>query len=194
MKRTKIFAVVGMILCFSILAITVNAEKEKPKQKINWVHGEVASISFEDMVKKADVIAEVKIIKLVEILKEQGMEGSKFLLKVKKYYKNNTENDDDIYVYQAGSPEWQFEQNPLLELGKSYVLFLDEVDSPYGKALIMIQEGYGRYNFVGDKQIQRQLPLLDKEKPLLFNEFEQQLKKELEIQSIYFISYPYRTG
>ena len=131
------------------------------------------------MVKKADIIAHVKVKRLEEVIPVDSMEGTKFHLKVNRYYKNRTVNSGEIFVYQAGSPKSQFKQNPLLKEGKEYILFLQEVDSPFGKALIMIQEGYGRYNFIDGDKVQRQLPLQIKNEPISYGEFVERLKMEL---------------
>lgn len=179
----------GSIIILSIslllLGFAYQTNTEQTKQKhITWRNGNLGSISFEEMVKQADIIAVVEIKGIMEIYEYEHDSLTKFQAIVRKYYKNDTSNNDSITFYQVGSPSIQYRQNPLLEENKNYILFLQEVDSAehgddFGRVLLMIQEGYGRYNFIDSDYVQRQMPINSSREKIPFIWFEQQLLEEM---------------
>ncbi|NGQ95937.1 hypothetical protein G3578_12295 [Brevibacillus sp. SYP-B805] len=164
-------------------------EFTQAKKDKEIIYGTTKARSLDDLVAESNIIAHVKILKLVDVFEDEGEQISKFQAKVKKYYKNNTDNNDaeEIYLYQLGSPDVDVVDNPLLEENKSYILFLKERDggSKYGKVLIMTGEGYGRYNVNGTNVIPQLVHLNESNEesnlsPVPLEDFEKKLDKKIK--------------
>ncbi|WP_088104441.1 hypothetical protein [Halalkalibacter urbisdiaboli] len=183
-KTLSLFSVFFLII--SIFSITVFANLDTEKKDIKWVKGSLPDTTLDELVEEADIIAKVKITELKSVIEEPDgfMSATVFGGKVKKYYENNTANEDDITLFQAGSPEWQFYENPLLEVGKTYILFLKEHDVPgEGKALAMVSEGYGRYLVENNKvkaHLKPKQSIFKEENLVDLGSFEEDFKKKIK--------------
>jgi hypothetical protein len=142
----------------TILILALNGFAQTPDVK--WRNGLLSAKTFEQLVTESDVIAHVKIMEPVAIYHYSNDDYTKFRAKVIKCYKNGGQNTEELFIYQVGSTEIQYRQNPLLETTKPYVLFLHNVIIPEEdrnyfdgeeKLLMMLGAGYGRYNIEGDQ-------------------------------------------
>ncbi|ELK39224.1 hypothetical protein [Brevibacillus agri] len=168
-STTIILSIVGVTAGVSFALQNSHSQADltvvKERKKFS---GQVPAITLDEAIEKSEIIAKLKITKLVKVHDEQGQKYSEFEAEVEKYYKDSSgKNNQYIHLYQHGSPEGDFIQNPLLEENKKYVLFLDEVDTgteEFGKALIMTNEGYGRFNIEGENLIAQLKHITDEEK------------------------------
>lgn len=133
----------------------------------------------------------MKVEKIVEILQEKGV--TKFQAKVLKYYKNETTNTDTIYIFQMATPKEQFRQNPILEVGKPYILFLREMQAPimeqatFGETvLLFVGEGYARFSIDHGKVMPHLVPRRQEQlkNPIPLRKFEDLLNHQLYSRSV----------
>ncbi len=139
-----------------LLSLTAFAAQ---KDEITWINGLLTPLTFEEVVNDSDLIVKVKVLERVETIHYEHDDVTKFRAEVKKTYKGNIDTDY-VEFYQAGAPERQYKQNPLLEEKKQYILFLNEVESPYGPAYLITGEGYGRFDLNNGK-VKQQLQSLN---------------------------------
>ncbi|MFY0546433.1 hypothetical protein [Brevibacillus sp. H7] len=174
----------------------VSAAKERKKH-----NGLLPAATIDEVITKSEIIAKLKITKLVKVHEEQGQQYSEFEAEVEKYYKDKTGKlSETVRFFQHGSPEADFIQDPLLEENKKYVLFLDEVDTgtqEFGKALIMTNGAYGRFNIDGDSVVAQLKHITDEEKragkrfqdekikpdPMKYSDFEKLLSEKMNKKS-----------
>jgi hypothetical protein len=161
-----------------------------PEEKV-VLNGDLPGMTFEEIISESDIIAKVKIEELVETYEVPGDHVTKFKAKVQKFYKNNANHDEYINFYFLGSPSRQYVQNPLLEVNKSYILYLTEKEVPQDdtifneqKILLLVNKGYGRFNIIND-EVSPQLELNDDkifktQGKLKLNNFDKVLKEKIE--------------
>lgn len=189
MKRLVILVSV-LIPLFLIIFFKTNANTS-PSTEINWINGNLPSKSFDGLVAESDIIAKVKVEEIREILQEKGV--TKFQVKVQKYYKNETTNTNTLYIFQMATPKEQFRQNPILEVGKPYILFLREMKVPkkeqptFGeKVLLFVGEGYARFSIDHGKVMPHLVPRQQEQlkNPIPLHKFEDLLNHQLYIRSV----------
>ncbi|MEW9673646.1 hypothetical protein [Ammoniphilus sp. 3BR4] len=189
MKRFFPLTSVLILLC---LIVMMNREtSSSPATEVNWINGNLPSKSFDGLVEESDIIAKVKIESIKEVHQEKGI--TNFQSKVLKYYKNKTTNTDIIHIFQAATPKEQFRQNPILEVGKSYILFLREMKVPkkeqpaFGeKVLLFVGEGYARFSIDHGKVMPFLVPRRQEQlkNSISLPQFEDLLRHQLYIRSV----------
>lgn len=120
------------------------------------------SLTLWEIANETEIIANLTVTDLVEVL-EVGDEhttfkNSIFKATVNHYLYNGLGYGQEIEVLQAGGPTGKFADDPLLEIGGTYILFLDRREDPnLGTNLVMTGGPFGRYNKVDDDLYVRQL-------------------------------------
>ena len=97
----------------------VITQQVSPKGK---VHTEINVYTFEEVVKKADLIAEVEIIKKVKELSEPSPK-TVFEARILEGFKESKELET-INVLQEGNSEWLYDDNEPFKENEKYILFL----------------------------------------------------------------------
>ena len=112
--------------------------------------------TIKQLVEEADIIANLTVTELVDVIEVEHhelftQEHSIYKATVNYYLHNELGNDNEIEVLQVGGPNWRYSDDPLLEVGKTYILFLDAREDPnLGTNLVMTGGPQGRYNQDGD--------------------------------------------
>ena len=115
-----------------------------------------------ELAHKAEIIANLTVTELVEEL-EVGDEYTTFKYSIFKatvnnYYYDGLGYGDEIEVLHGGGPTGEFADDPLLQIGDTYILFLDErEDQEMGSRLVMTGGPSGRFNKVDDDHYVRQV-------------------------------------
>lgn len=97
----------------------INTHQVLPKGKI---HPELRVYTFEEVVKKADLIAEIEITRKVEELNEPSPK-TLFEARILEGYKASEELET-IKVLQEGNSEWLFDNSEQFKENEKYILFL----------------------------------------------------------------------
>ena len=97
----------------------INTQQVLPK---GTVHPEINVYTFEEVVKKADLIAEIEITKKVKELSEPSPK-TLFEAKILEGYKESKELET-IKILQAGNSEWIFDDHEPFKENEKYILFL----------------------------------------------------------------------
>ncbi|WP_391203809.1 hypothetical protein [Psychrobacillus sp. L4] len=101
---------------------TKNVVLESEIVKTSGIRGELQVYSFEEAVNKADLIAEIEIVKYLEDIKEPSPK-TLFDAKIINTFSGNT-SLRNIEILQQGNKEYSFNENPLFKKGEKYILFL----------------------------------------------------------------------
>lgn len=113
------------------------------------------SLTLWEIANETEIIANLTVTDLVEVL-EVGDEHTTFKYSIFKatvnhYLYNGLGYGQEIEVLQDGGPTGKFADDPLLEIGETYILFLDKrEDAEIGSRLVMTGGPFGRYNKIGD--------------------------------------------
>lgn len=149
-KRSLIvFLVVGLLLvgCNDPEDTTIDEDNEP-----QLAHASRSTYTLEQTAKEADIIANVTITDTLDVfLHESDIEYSLYQAIVNHYFYDELGYGHEITILKAGGPNWQFADDPLLEIDETYIVFLDERDSEYGKNLIITGGPQGRYYQKGDQ-------------------------------------------
>lgn len=117
--------------------------------------------SLRELTKEAEIIAELTITELVEVIEVEHHEfftqaHSIYKATVNDYLHNELGYDDEIEVLQVGGPNWRYSDDPLLEIGETYLLFLDNREDPnLGTNLVMTGGPTGRFNKIDDVYVRQ---------------------------------------
>ncbi|KGL43734.1 hypothetical protein DUK53_14670 [Listeria sp. SHR_NRA_18] len=151
MKKQKICIL--MLSCLVLVACgKENAEETtKPNSELKAnVHTSIEDVTYDQAIKEADLIAEVKIGKVNDIVEGGNniVAKTKFEGSIEKVYAGNKKNDEAIYVLQEGKEGMEIEDYPLFQSGETYILML--VDSGDGKTFWIKGQVNGTYFVDGD--------------------------------------------
>ncbi|WP_430536634.1 hypothetical protein [Listeria rocourtiae] len=143
-----------IFLSFSIL-VACSKEPAKETSKSNnkleaSVHTSIEDVTYDQAIKEADLIAEVKIGKLKEIVegRDNIVAKSKFEGTIEKIYAGKKKTNDPVYILQEGKNGMEIENYPLFESGETYILML--MDSGDGKTFWIKGQVNGTYFVDGD--------------------------------------------
>ncbi|HHU18820.1 MAG TPA: hypothetical protein GXZ58_00950 [Bacilli bacterium] len=149
-----VFLVIGLLLVGCNNTEEINGSIHPTPTRPSYTLWELAN--------KAEIIANLTVTERVEVL-EVGDEYSTFIYSIFKatvnhYFYNELGYDQEIEILHGGGPTGQFADDPLLKIGETYILFLDErEDSDIGARLVITGGPFGRYNKVDDDLYVRQL-------------------------------------
>lgn len=118
---------VGIFLIFNSEPESIpTASSELTSNNVNrgHIHGSLVHLEFEEAITKADLIAMVKIGKVIEEF-EEPVPKTLLDATIVEILKGDSETNS-IQVLQHGNSNWIVNDNELLQEGKQYLLFLKE--------------------------------------------------------------------
>ena len=147
-----VFLVVGLLL---VGCSNTNDSEMSENNEPTLLNASRPTYSMSQITDEAEIIANLTLTELVEVREVSDEvvtdEYSVYKATVNHYLHNELGYDHEIEVLQAGGPNRQFSDDPLLEVGKTYILFLDAREDPnLGTNLVMTGGPQGRYNQDGD--------------------------------------------
>lgn len=131
------------------------------------VQGALREVTLEQATEEADIIANITITDIADVVEVSFDEWTTHEYTIYEAIVNHYIYDalgygEQIKFLQAGGPNWQFDDDPLLEVGEIYIVFLDErEDTHIGRNLAMTGGPQGRYNKVGDVFVRQVNPMGD---------------------------------
>lgn len=134
-----------------------SAPSKKPVESLK-AHGLVQTFSIKEASQKADVIAEVEIVKELEELYEPGHKTI-YSAKVIHSLKGNVEDGSTVFVMQDGNSKVMFNDNPQFQSGETFILILMKavsVDEPDTYWILGAETGV--YEVLGDTLVKWSKP------------------------------------
>lgn len=164
MKRKVNYAFVIGVLFFVLSMVLLgcsNSKSQNPNagdqlgeemlsDAIIDTEGTFQSYTLEELNEKAILIIEGVPTEVVDSYEQDGAAFTKYAFKVTKLHKGDIEENGEINLLQDGNEEQAFDNHPLMELNKTYLLFLEK--SPTGN-LIMVGGPSGKYEYKEDEGV-----------------------------------------
>jgi len=136
MKKKIVFILFPLVLIVGIFLIfkpesesipTTSSELTNNNVNKGHIRGELVHLEFEEAITKADLIAKVKIGKVIEEF-EEPVPKTLLDTTIVEILKGDSETNS-IQVLQHGNSKWIVNDNELLQEGKQYLLFLKESET-----------------------------------------------------------------
>ncbi|MCZ0703437.1 uncharacterized protein YcfL [Natronobacillus azotifigens] len=162
-RSLLVFLVVGLLLVGCNNPENASTD-ENPEPRI--MHASRPTYTLEQTAKEADIIANITVTKIVDVLEHEYdedmfIEFTEYEATINHYFYDNLDYGEEINFIQSGSPNFLFDDDPLFEVGETYIIFLNEVDSEFGEVLGGTGGPQGRYNKVDDIFVRQVSPLDD---------------------------------
>ncbi|MBC6309056.1 hypothetical protein HCJ66_05765 [Listeria sp. FSL L7-1582] len=151
MKKQKICILILSCLVLTACGKEKAEESTKPNNELKAsVHTSIEDVTYDQVIKEADLIAEVKIGAINNIVEGGNniVAKTKFEGSLEKVYAGNKKNNEAIYVLQEGKDGMEIEDYPLFQPGETYILML--MDSGDGKTFWIKGQVNGTYFVDGD--------------------------------------------
>ena len=116
--------------------------------------------TLDQSIKEADVIAQITVTEIVDVLEHEydentTLEYTEYRARIDGYLHDELSYGNEIKFLQSGGSNIRFEDDPLLEVGEMYLLFLNKVDSVFGEVLRITGGPQGRYNKEADMYVKQ---------------------------------------
>src|SRR5690625_516146 len=164
LKRMGLVATLAvLVVVFVFLIQNYTNQQAGLKREPTIVSSSRPSFTLWELANQADIIANLTVTEVVDVLEVEHHEGfiqefTHFKATVNDYLYNGLDYGEEIELIQVGGPHYIDHEDPLLEVGETYILFLDSrEDENLGTNLVMTGGPFGRYNKVDDDLYARQL-------------------------------------
>jgi len=111
------------------------------------------TFTIERLANVSNLIANITITDILDthINEDLDIEYTLYQATVNHHFYSRRDYGNVITILKPGTPNWQYWDDPLLEIDKTYLVFLNQENNQYGEHMSITGGSQGRYEKEGDK-------------------------------------------